>query len=540
MTWFPERLAVITLSLALVAGVARGQAPGPPPEGGEENWAPGEAREPRDEADEVDEVDGVDEAFEEAGDELTEAIAEGEDVEEAVDEAEAEMIEAARRMPRGAPDASMVRRSDRVRGEPTIEEREIPDYDKREDAQPSAGRRLLWIPRIAFFPLWVFTEFVLRRPLSALTRWAERRGAGGGGSPLDILTFDHGRLQVLPTLLIDFGNQPSVGFYVRWNGVGHEDHHLRLHVAFWGPDWIKGRFTTRWEPEHDRMRAELRVSAQRRGDGRFAGLGSEADPNRTGRFNLRQYEVLGSFEAEPWRQSFFHVALGFLDEAYGDDAFCCPTIEERVAEGAFSQLPPGYQDGFSIAHFDVDLSVDTRRDRGRGSSGVSVRFHNRFAVDVQDPDQRRWARYGGSFGLHWDMSGHAHIVSLVASAQVAQAIEGEVPFTQQVELSGTGPMRGFRQGSLVGDSGAVMTMRYQWPVWEWIDGTAHVGLGNVYDGVFDDFGLDSQRMSFGIGLGAVDELDHYFHFTLGWGTETIARGMQVETFRLAVGAEWQL
>ena len=397
----------------------------------------------------------------------------------------------------------------------------------------------MWIPRILFAPLWIVTEFVLRRPLSAITRWAEKRNSGGAG-PLSFFTFDEGNLQIIPTLLVDFGNQPSVGLYVRWNHVGHEDHHLRLHLAFWGPDWIKGRFTTRWEPEHDRMRAELRVAAQKRSDGRFAGLGSEANPDRVARFNVRQYEVLGSFEVEPWRQSFFHVGLGFLDEEYGPDGFCCPSVEERVAEGAFSQFPPGYPDGFSIAHLDLDLTLDTRRDRGEGSSGVTARFHNRFAVDLQSPEQRRWNRYGGSLGLHWDMSGQAHMLSLVATAEVAQAIVGEVPFTQQVELGGTGPLRGFRQGALMGDSGASLTLRYTWPVWAWLDGTAHVALGNVYDGLFEGFGLDQQRMSFGVGFGAVDELDHYFHFTLGWGTEPIARGFQVQTFRLAAGAEWQL
>jgi hemolysin activation/secretion protein len=102
-------------------------------------------------------------------------------------------------------------------------------------------------------------------------------------------------------------------------------------------------------------------------------------------------------------------------------------------------------------------------------------------------------------------------------------------------------MRGFRPGALVGDTGATLTLVYQWPVWgDWLDARAHVSLGNVYDDRFEDFAPGNQRMSFGIGLGAVDELDHYFDFTLAWGTETFEQGFQVTTFRLAIGGEWSI
>ena len=419
----------------------------------------------------------------------------------------------------------------------------MPDYDRRVDAPPSPGRRALWVPRILFFPLYVVSEFMLRRPLSAITRWAESRGSGAGGQvagPLRFFVFDEGRIQIIPTLLVDFGNQPSVGFYFRWNEAGAPNHHLRAHFGFWGLDWVKARVTTRWEPPHERMRAELRVAAQRRGDQRFAGLGSESSPGRPARYALRQLEVLGSFEAEPWRRSLFFIAGGLLEERYGNDAFCCPTIEERVAEGVYSQLPPGYPDGFFVAHLDTDLTLDSRRPRGEGSSGVLLRFLNRFAFDLQDPGGRRWVRFGGSAGLYWDVSGVGHMLGVVGSAQVATAIRGQVPFTQQVELSGIGPLPGFRSGALRGDSGTALTLIYEWPIWMWLDARAHMSLGNVYDGTFDGFALDQQRMSFGVGFTAVHERDHYFHFTLAWGTETIAQGMEVETFRLVLGSEWRL
>jgi len=443
----------------------------------------------------------------------------------------------------GEPQASRERPEAVERAEPNLPRRQVPDYDGREPPPPTAGERLLWIPRILVFPAWLVTEFVLRRPLAALTRWVERRAGEGTSqkSPLRFLVFDDGRVQIIPTLLIDFGNQPSVGFYVRWNEAGHPNHHLRFHFAFWGPEWVKGRITTRWEPPDGDMRAELRLSAQRRADGRFAGLGSEARPDRSARYDWRELEARASFEAEPWRQSSVMVAAGVLDQRFGNDGFCCPSIEERVAEGVYGQLPPGYPDGFTAVHLDTDLRLDTRRDRGQGSSGVSLRLHGRYAIDLEDPAGRRWLRFGGTAGAHWDASGHAHILSLLVAVQGAHALRGQVPFTQQVELSGRGAMRGFRQGALMGNTGATLTLVYQWPIWDdWLDARAHVSLGNVYDGRFEQFALDRQRMSFGIGIGAVDELDHYFDFTLAWGTETFEQGFQVQFFRLALGGEWSI
>jgi hypothetical protein len=145
----------------------------------------------------------------------------------------------------GVPERSTRRPESTDRGEPTTPERALPDYDGRADPAPTAGERLLWIPRILLFPLWATTEFLLRRPLSALMRWAEHLAADAKPptNPLRFFVFDEGRVQLIPTLLVDFGNRPSVGFYVRWNEAGHPNHHLRFHFAFWGPDWVKGRAT---------------------------------------------------------------------------------------------------------------------------------------------------------------------------------------------------------------------------------------------------------------------------------------------------------
>ncbi len=141
-----------------------------------------------------------------------------------------------------------------------------------------------------------------------------------------------------------------------------------------------------------------------------------------------------------------------------------------------------------------------------------------------------------SFGAYWDISDHQHVVSLTASLIAAETLSGQVPFFEQPNLSGSaGTMRGFIIRYLTGDSGASLLLRYDWPIWVFLDGTIQVAYGNVYDGRFADFSLKNNRFSASIGFAAVDKRDHFFEFLVGFGTETIAQGAQVESFRLMVG-----
>src|SRR5882672_4084403 len=53
------------------------------------------------------------------------------------------------------------------------EPRELPDYDGRGGQPTTPGKVLLWVPRIAFFPFYLVSEYVVRRPLGWLITSAE-------------------------------------------------------------------------------------------------------------------------------------------------------------------------------------------------------------------------------------------------------------------------------------------------------------------------------------------------------------------------------
>jgi hypothetical protein len=409
--------------------------------------------------------------------------------------------------------------------------REVPDYDGREP-EGEGARGALWIPRLLLAPLYFVTEYVLRRPL----RYLFSLGETSSKDPLRFFVFGNGRLAIVPTFLADFGNQPSAGIYVRWNDAGHENHRMRLHLATWGKHWLKGRVTSRWENE--RFRGELRLSALRRPDGLFARLGSAARPGlRTARYQFRRLEALASFEAHPWRESVIEARVALRELRFSNDAFRGPTVSDFVANGDIDELPAGFE-GYFIAEARVSADLNSRQREGN-TSGFELRLAGGYAVDVRTPQERQWLSYAVNVAGHLDI-GHRRVLSLSATVQGTETLAGDVPFTELPEVGGSEALPGFRRDTLRGESTASLVARYSWPIWVWLNATLHVGVGNAYDGRFENMSLDNQRLGFGVGFSAVNNIDHIVNFILAWGTDTFERGASVDSFRLTIGATWRL
>ena len=68
-----------------------------------------------------------------------------------------------------------------IAGDERGPDRPVPDYDGRGEEPTDAGDVLLWVPRILVSPLYLTTEFLLRRPLGFVISEAEE-GLTGRGS----------------------------------------------------------------------------------------------------------------------------------------------------------------------------------------------------------------------------------------------------------------------------------------------------------------------------------------------------------------------
>ena len=421
--------------------------------------------------------------------------------------------------------------------ETTLAERPVPDYDGRGDDRVSAGQVALWVPRILFAPLWFLTEYMLRRPLEFLISGAEEKEIPE--RVINFFTFGpEGNVMLAPNFSFDFGFRPNIGLIFRYGEfAGRENLTLRAGASFGGTSWIAGNVGFRVEEPDGDTAFEVDLSATKRPDGLFYGLGSQVSEENQSRYDWVGYVGSMTLIQRLVRQSQFSVGIDIIDRQFGDDIIEGDyTVDERVAAGQVD-LPPGYANGYSIARQRAELVLDSRRSRPSPGSGVRLEGGYNLGFDLQNgPSRNLWVTWSTSLGFYLDITGHQHVVSLTGSLVAAETLSGEVPFFEQPNMSGSvGTMRGYISRYLSGDSGASLLLEYSWPIWVFLDGTVQLAYGNVYDGRFENFSLENNRISASIGFAAVDKRDHFFEFLVGFGTETIARGAQIESFRLMVG-----
>ena len=231
--------------------------------------------------------------------------------------------------------------------EPDIEERELPDYDGRPDARPTAGRRLLWIPRIVMAPIWFVTEFLLRRPLGYLVTNVEEQEIPD--KVVQFFTFGpSNNMALAPTFSFDFGFRPNVGIYFRWNDFISEGHRWRVGFNFGGKRWLSGALAYRYAPKNQNWEFQIGTRAITRPDGLYFGLGSMVSEDNRSRYSWTNYDANMRFTAKLWRQSGMTIELGYRNRQFGLRTGGRRTVQEVIDEPvsqnpdiAINDAPPG-------------------------------------------------------------------------------------------------------------------------------------------------------------------------------------------------------
>jgi hypothetical protein len=438
----------------------------------------------------------------------------------------------------------------------TEDERPLPDYDGLAD-ETTAGQALLWVPRIALSPLYLVSEFIVRRPLGWLVTTAEREKIPT--KLVDFFTFGPDRQAgFVPTGLIDFGLRPSIGIYFFWNDAFADGNKIRAHAATGGANWWRLTLADRvefWNEDHE---LGVRGAFEMRADRLFHGLGPSS-PDEEGRYKSTRFEGGLTYDAKLWRSSEFRSYVAVRDVSFDGDVGCCGdhTLEAQVKRGIYPR-PPGLEDGYTIALQSVTAELDTRHRRAPNQlpeasdfvappgTGVRLQIRGEHATGLRDaprssplqPSRYHWVKYGGTLGGFVDLSGQQRLLGLSLIADFADPLDesGEIPFTEQVTLGGDRPMRGFRPGRLVDRSAAVAQLDYQWPIWVWADGALHYAVGNVFGEHLKSFEAGLLRQSFGLGLRSNSSRDHVFEILLAFGTETFEDGGEIENVRFVFGA----
>jgi hypothetical protein len=414
------------------------------------------------------------------------------------------------------------------------QKRALPDYDGRGAPPAQVGDALIWAPRIVASPLYLVSEYGLRRPLGALVVTAERDN--WPQAIVDFFTFDkQHKAGIFPTAFVDFGFRPSAGLYFFWDDAFVEKNALRVHAATWGVDWLTATVTDRYAFGDDATIA-ARAEATRRSDFVFHGIGPSSQQSNLTRYSADRLEGSAVFDAAPVGTVRFGSKVGVRRMRFREGS-CCggPTLFDRIRQGAV--VPPPGLEGYDLGFSRMEFAADSRLRKGN-TSGTGVRFElqGEGAFRLDDTPPTSFVTYGGSLGGFVDLTGTGRVVSLsLATSFVDPVHGGDVPFPELVHLGGYGPMRGYRDGRLLGRSAAVATLQYEWPIWVWLNGSAQLASGNVFGAHLSDFEPALVRLSGTIGIRTSGSPDHRFELLTGFGTETWKDGLEVTSFRFMVG-----
>lgn len=416
----------------------------------------------------------------------------------------------------------------------TSPKRALPDYDGRGEPATSAGDVALWIPRVVFSPLYLFSEYVVRRPLGWLIATAERNQ--WPSAIRDFFLFGPNKTAgVVPTAFLDFGVRPSFGIYAFWDDLLGKGNHLRIHASTFGISWLQGAVADSI-PLGKNKSLDLRLEGSHRPDNVFHGMGPRSLQEDRTRFGMDQFRARSVFEATWWKSSRLAAESGFKHVAFHDDR-CCddPSLVVAIRDGR-QTTPPGFSTpGYSTFYSRLEVTADTRDERPKNQTGLRVEVEAEQDSDVRRTG-RSWMRYGGSAGGFLDIKNN-RTVSLSVTTLFVDPIAGgtDIPFTDQVVLGGSGPMRGYLYGRLVDRSAAVATLKYKWPIWVFLDGAAQLSTGNVFGAHLNDFSPKLLRLSGAIGVESIGSPDHTFELLVGFGTETFEHDVEVNSFRLLFG-----
>jgi hypothetical protein len=274
----------------------------------------------------------------------------------------------------------------------------------------------------------------------------------------------------------------------------------------------------------------------RRPDQAFFGTGPDTRQDDISRFGeaLLETDALADFRL--WRASRIETSLGLRSLDFHRGHFDeDPSVEQAVARGSYA-LPDGFTQGYTAQTSSVHVALDNRLPSPADGSGFRFEVQAEQGTDIRRAPGASWLKYGATVGGFLDLNGRNRVISLSLATMFADPLDHRpIPFTELVTLGGPGPMRGFYPGRLRDRSAAVLTAKYRWPIWVWLDGSLQAAVGNVFGEHLQQLDTSRFRFSGAVGFESVGSRDGSFELLVGMGTETFDHGAQIDSARVLVG-----
>lgn len=426
-------------------------------------------------------------------------------------------------------------------GAPLAERRDRPKYDGVKK-RTTFGDVVVWIPRVVLFPLYLVSEYVVRRPLGWAITGIEKNLLIPKLRHYTTIGDSDGEgvyAGVNPIFRFDTGFRFAVGLLFWAERVGGEQSEIRL-----GADTdFANNLTTdlQWRLGlGERLELTPRFRFAQRDDFRFHGSGPNSEQEHETRFFRRK--TLGGLNAELTAPSpgigallETEVSRNELDCLKNDDNIDICGDDRTFGTDDDPFAVPTLLDPYSLFRATTRIYADSRKPRPQSGTGVRGEVFARFGNGLSEADIS-FVRVGAEASVFWDIY-QQRVIGLRVTAEDTIR-ENNIPFPELILLGGSDLMRGFSRGRLHGGSMFVASLDYRYPIWSLADGTIFVEAGNTFHDLAD-LELDALRGSFGFGIRSISSRHVSFDVLVAAGTTRFDdANFGIESGRLSIGTNW--
>jgi hypothetical protein len=398
--------------------------------------------------------------------------------------------------------------------------RVVPDYDNRPPPPSSAGEVAAWVPRVLLFPLYAITEYGIRAPVGYVTTQLERTHVI---DRLDRIMHPLPNLRITPSLVVDLGLVTSGGLHVTWTDAGARHNTVRLIGATGGANYWRLGATDSYEFA-TRGFVGMAVQYTERADWRFYGLGSHTLHRDEQRFDWARTDI--RFYVD-WATLRHFGASGAGGVRY--DRFGGPSVPVTL------QSPVQGYDDHGVAYAEGRVFADTRPMATPNATGARIEAAASAAQDTR-LGTRQWVGGEVEGSVFLELKHPGRVLGLRTYAAMVEPLSTTpVPFVDLVTLGGFETMQGFYWGRFRGESAAVMTLSYRYPIWTYLDGMLFTEVGNTFGRHFDGFDVRRLYGSAGLGFRTTGDRDISFQGLIAIGSSRFDEPFEIQSVRLAFG-----
>ncbi len=397
----------------------------------------------------------------------------------------------------------------------------VPDYDNRAPAPASAGEIAAWIPRVILFPLYVITEYGIRAPTGYVTTAIERSHVI---DRINAVMHPLPNLSITPSLVVDLGLVTSGGLHLRWSDAGVRGNTVRLLFATGGANFWRLGFTDSFQFA-TRGYVGMTVTYNERNDWRFYGIGSRTFERDEQRFNWARTDVRLFLDWATFHHFGVTAAGGIRYDHFG-----APDIALTLPQGT-----PGYDDHGTF-YGEASVFADTRHIDAPRSTGARIEGRMTAAADTRNTTERQWIGGEVEGSVFLEVKHPGRVLGLRTYASMVHPLSSSaVPFVDLPTLGGFETMQGWYWGRFRGESAAVMTASYRYPIWYYLDGMLFAEVGNTFGRNFDGFDFRHLYGSAGLGFRTTGDRDLSFHGLLAFGSSRFDEPFEVRSVHVAFG-----